>query len=114
MAVARADAPDRCLLQLAAPPVADADGGDPSAVRRPGRGRPTLASAAGRELPDRFVANVDDVDVAAPAEVGIGVAVRDEGDLPAVGRPLRIAVVMVAARSGARQRRWRHRRSRGA
>ena len=97
MAVTRPEAPDRCLRQLATAPVASADGGDPPAVRRPRRSAPRLLPATRRELTHRPTADVDEVDVAAPAEVRVRVAVRDEGDLPAVGRPLRIGVVVVAA-----------------
>ena len=97
MAVTRPDAPDRCLRQLAAAPVAGADRGDPPAVRGPRRSAPRLLPTTRRELTHRPTADVDEVDVAAPGEVRVRVAVRDEGDLPAVRRPLRIGVVVVAA-----------------
>ena len=98
MAVTRPDAPDRCLRQLAAAPVASADRGDPPAIRGPRRGAPRLLPATRRELTHRPAADVDEVDVAAPAEVRVRVAVRDEGDLPPIRRPLRIGVVVVATR----------------
>ena len=91
-------APDRCLRQLTALPVARADGGHPPAVRRPARPAPLLPAAPRGELPNPLRARVDEVDVGAPAEVGIRMAVRREGDLAAVGRPLRVVVVVPAGR----------------
>ena len=77
MAVAHAEAPDRCLVDLAALPVADADGGDPPPVRRPGRRAPRPAGRDPATAGSRAcVRDVDEVDVGPPAEVRVAVPVR--------------------------------------
>ena len=72
-----------------------------AAIHRPsgdhaGAPQPAARDPARAGAPPR--ADVDEVDVAAPAEVRVRVAVADERDLAAVGRPLRVGVVVVAGR----------------
>ncbi len=94
--VPNAEPPDRCLVDHAALPVADADGGDPAAVRRPGRRAPRLPAASRRQLAHAPGGDVDEVDVRPPAEVRVAVPVGDERDPPSIRRPARVGVVAVA------------------
>ncbi len=97
VSVPHPEAPDGCLLDLAALPVSIADGRQPSAVGRPCRSSPGLVSAPGRELAHPLPCELDQVDVGAPTEVGVAMTVRHECDPLPVRRPARVAVVMVAA-----------------
>ena len=96
LAIAYPEAPDRCLRQLAALPVAVADGGHPPAIRRPCRRPPALSPAPGGELAHPLCRDIDEVDIGAPREIGVAMTVGHECDPLPIRRPARVLVMVIA------------------